>query len=84
MADDSGAPSPRRATVALACGVLALVTIPAAPVAVPLGAAATWLGLAYRRDPDPRPGDGRALAGAMAGAVGAVLALVWLLFIVLV
>lgn len=73
----------RRATVSLVCGVLSLLTFLAAAVSIPLGVVAVWLGLSYRTDPQPRPGDGRALAGAMTGAIGgvfAVIALAYLLF----
>lgn len=76
----SGGSPTRRATIALACGVVSLLTIVAASVSVPLGVVAVWLGLSYRTDPEPRVGDGRALAGAMTGAIGAVFAVIVLAF----
>lgn len=77
---EAGGSPTRRATIALACGVVSLLTVVAASVSVPLGLVAVWLGLSYRADPEPRAGDGRALAGAMAGAIGAVFAVIVLAF----
>lgn len=76
----SGGGPTRRATISLMCGVLSLATFLVAAVSVPLGVVALWLGLSYRTDPQPRVGDGRALAGAMTGAIGAGFAVIVLAF----
>lgn len=80
-ADDSSAKS--LATAALACGIIAVVTglIPFLFfVSIPVGVVALVFGVvAARARPAGTGGRGRAVGGAVTGAVGAGIGLLWIL-----